>query len=664
MVRSSINRRIVAIVLSALCALILTSRPVSAAEQPDRDRSISGHLALPEGVDSSMYGQTPVYITNSAGSIFTFARPDSEGRWRVEGLAPGRYGVVVKVSANRGSPTTYPNILDQNYSGDRASDGLVDLTTASVDGVDMTLQAGGIVAGRVTLPADAPEDWAQALAVGLRPVAGGISGSTSVSVAADGSFRADRLLHQAYTVTPKASYRSGAGRTWPVLDFDAAVTTVDLTSRPVIDDVSISLDRAPTFDITLTTDRPGELVLQHANSESWSPTSIKGIRQVVGAGTTIARFPRWAADFHIGFVDSANDDAHQWLSDADGAQTWKPSQVQAVSVRTVPWSGEFSGTVDISGFSDFAWGDGLGNELWATPFLFQRVGDEWLLMAGHKYGAKVRYANQTSQFRFDDLAAGTYAFCYSVHGPGLVGFSLMCNDTDDVVAGRYVYPPADAGRFVGVGESVDDALVSIHPVPMSMTTAFADVGRAAGSRTYSPFADEIDWLGWSGLSTGYPRRDGSPEFRPAESVTRSAMAALMYRAAGSPKVSVPSRSPFVDVSSSHPFYRAIIWMHTAKIATGTVRRDGSRWFEPSATVSREAMAAFVHRRYDGRRLSSSAPRFVDSSSSPFAADIVWLAKARVTTGTVASDGARRFEPKLAVRRDAMAAFLYRLEVLP
>jgi len=91
----------------------------------------------------------------------------------------------------------------------------------------------------------------------------------------------------------------------------------------------------------------------------------------------------------------------------------------------------------------------------------------------------------------------------------------------------------------------------------------------------------------AGISTGWS--DGT--FRPGEPVSRIAMAAFMYRFAGSPVFTPPAVSPFTDVPTGMTFYKEISWMADAGISTGW--SDGS--FRPGTEVSRQAMAAFMFR---------------------------------------------------------------------
>lgn len=101
-----------------------------------------------------------------------------------------------------------------------------------------------------------------------------------------------------------------------------------------------------------------------------------------------------------------------------------------------------------------------------------------------------------------------------------------------------------------------------------------------------PFFIEIDWLESVGITRGNP--DGS--FGVVSPMSRGAMAAFLYREAGSPAVLPPERD-FPDVPRDHPFYREISWLAQSGITTGYA--DGT--FRPAAPVARQAMAAFLYR---------------------------------------------------------------------
>jgi len=77
-----------------------------------------------------------------------------------------------------------------------------------------------------------------------------------------------------------------------------------------------------------------------------------------------------------------------------------------------------------------------------------------------------------------------------------------------------------------------------------------------------PFHDEIAWMVQEGLTTGFP----DDTFRPAQPVTRQAAAAFLYRYDGEPPVT--GVAGFADVPTDHPFNDEIAWMVAEGITTG------------------------------------------------------------------------------------------------
>src|SRR5690606_15337367 len=68
------------------------------------------------------------------------------------------------------------------------------------------------------------------------------------------------------------------------------------------------------------------------------------------------------------------------------------------------------------------------------------------------------------------------------------------------------------------------------------------------------FYTEIEWAVDHGYLSGY----SDDTFRPSNTLTRQAAAAVMYRYNGSPAFS-PGSPTFNDVPASNPFYKQIEW---------------------------------------------------------------------------------------------------------
>jgi endo-1,4-beta-xylanase len=164
------------------------------------------------------------------------------------------------------------------------------------------------------------------------------------------------------------------------------------------------------------------------------------------------------------------------------------------------------------------------------------------------------------------------------------------------------------------------------------------------------FFTEIMWLADQGITTGY----GDGTFRPMAPVSRQAMAVFLYRAAGEPAFADPVTASFSDVPTDHLFFTEIEWMIAEGIAGGY--SDGT--FRPLNETTRMAMSAFLY-RFDGSP-AYTPPGVSEFSDVPtdhtFYDEISWLADEGISGGY--SDGT--FRPGIAVSRQAMAAFLYRL----
>ncbi len=112
-------------------------------------------------------------------------------------------------------------------------------------------------------------------------------------------------------------------------------------------------------------------------------------------------------------------------------------------------------------------------------------------------------------------------------------------------------------------------------------------------------------------------------------------------------------SRFPDVGVANPFCVDITWMADEGITGGFP--DGT--FRPAGSVTRQSMAAFLHRAAGTPPTPSAPPTFTDvPADHPFAAEIAWLVDEGITTGY--PDGT--FRPGAPVTRQAMSAFLYRM----
>ncbi|WP_454698278.1 RCC1 domain-containing protein [Arthrobacter humicola] len=185
--------------------------------------------------------------------------------------------------------------------------------------------------------------------------------------------------------------------------------------------------------------------------------------------------------------------------------------------------------------------------------------------------------------------------------------------------------------------------------------SFADVPES------SLFHKEISWLAAEGISTGWDVGGGVRQYRPLDRIARDAMAAFLYRKAGSPDYAPPASSPFSDVAPEAAFYKEITWLASEGISTGWDVGEGKREYRPMNPIARDAMAAFLYRFAKPVQFAAPAQSpFVDvAAGAAFYREITWLASSGISTGWDIGGGAREYRPLSGIARDAMAAFLYR-----
>ena len=186
------------------------------------------------------------------------------------------------------------------------------------------------------------------------------------------------------------------------------------------------------------------------------------------------------------------------------------------------------------------------------------------------------------------------------------------------------------------------------------TTPFNDV--ATNYKFYEPIA----WMFTEGLSTGVKTNSGR-DYQPKVGVSREAMAAFLYRLEGA-NYKGPKVSPFADVKPGDKFYNEIAWMYQTGLSTGVKQQTGKPNYAPKAKVSREAMAAFIYRLEHATAKAPNVSPFGDmNTSDKFFKEIAWMSSEGLSTGIRQASGKPFYAPKAQVSREAMAAFLYRLE---
>lgn len=265
-----------------------------------------------------------------------------------------------------------------------------------------------------------------------------------------------------------------------------------------------------------------------------------------------------------------------------------------------------------------------------------------------------RYAKETAMVSANPLPDGTYEIAGLRPGSYRLQFltwgtydPTLHAEVPSTLVGQWY-----SGQVLQTTAAVLDVeagtLLTVDNVELWARHTFSDVPPGSG------FFDEITWMGSNGISTGY---DGNI-YHPYGDVSRAAMAAFLYRLSGQPAFVPPVISPFKDVTPADQFYKEITWLSSTGITTGFP--DGT--FQPSWSVNRAAMAAFMH-RLAGKPPTTTSTGFNDvPAGHQFAGEISWMRSSGISTGYQYEFG-NYYQPQSPVQRAAMAAFMSRFATL-
>ena len=204
--------------------------------------------------------------------------------------------------------------------------------------------------------------------------------------------------------------------------------------------------------------------------------------------------------------------------------------------------------------------------------------------------------------------------------------------------GQWTYPGVFAGPRVTATATDGVQNTSAFSLPLIPTTPFTDIAN-------SSFKANITWLYANGITTGC----SATTYCPGGSVTREQMASFLVRMFQLPATATDFFTD--DETSSHE--ANINRLAAAGITTGCTATT----FCPSGPVTREQMASFITRAAE---LTVGAGRnyFNDDDSSTHEPNIDRIAAAGITTGCATWT----YCPGGTVTREQMAAFLHRILV--
>lgn len=166
----------------------------------------------------------------------------------------------------------------------------------------------------------------------------------------------------------------------------------------------------------------------------------------------------------------------------------------------------------------------------------------------------------------------------------------------------------------------------------------------------APYKNAILWAVNNGITNGFT----PVEFRPNADCTRGQVVTFLWRAKGCPEPTI-TENPFVDVTSTSPFYKAILWAYENGITTGFDETH----FKPSNPCTRAQVVTFLWRSEGKPAPESEENPFVDVSSTgstaPYYTAILWAAEQGITSGYGNND----FRPNVTCNRAQIVTFIYR-----
>lgn len=183
---------------------------------------------------------------------------------------------------------------------------------------------------------------------------------------------------------------------------------------------------------------------------------------------------------------------------------------------------------------------------------------------------------------------------------------------------------------------------------------------------WAPFIIDIDMDGdyapdiYRSCSAKILLLDKDRCFYPKRAVTRGDLMDAIYRGARSPKVKLPARSPFPDLSPKDKRYAAYIWAYQNGLTSGW--SDGK--MHPDAVASRATMAAFFYRYFrltPNRRPTLFLPTTPQDMKpgSPFFVECSWLHSA-VNVDPSFFYKSKDFRPAKTATREELARVVSRL----
>ena len=191
-----------------------------------------------------------------------------------------------------------------------------------------------------------------------------------------------------------------------------------------------------------------------------------------------------------------------------------------------------------------------------------------------------------------------------------------------------------------------------------LTCSLSVTALAAVEDTGFSDVDADDWFAGSAVyvrDNGIMNGTSATTFDPNGTTSRGQIAAILYRAAGSPAVS--GGTAYADVAETAYYASAVRWASANGVVTGYA--DGT--FRPNAPITRQQLAAILW-RYAGSSAAEPGTDYADESA--IAAYAVMAVDWARDTGVISGRDGNRFDPSGRATRAQAAVILHRYLELP
>ncbi|MGY4644529.1 MSCRAMM family protein [Cellulomonas sp. URHB0016] len=506
---------------------------------PGVEGRITGTLTGPDGPVAGAHISASS-STAPSGSGLTSA----DGTFTIDHLAPAEY--VLRFDAPAGSGLVTEYYADAS-SRPAATPVRVELGGTTV--VDAELARSARLSGRVTDPAGDPVEG-----VRVSAFTGASESSGYADTAADGTWTiSENLPPGTYTVSFTTWGERYMPSYYPGVPDGAQASPIDLAPGQQVDGLDVTLLDAGTLRV-VARDASGApavgvpVQLTLSDGSVLSSTGVTGDEGVVEVG------PVPAGTGRVGFGMDGTDQPFvpQWFRAPHGTTT---KAAQASDVTIAP---------------------GVTTEVGATLRTGATITGTVRRPDGTPVAAYLgAYNEDGSVFR---TAMSAEDGTYTLRGltPGRYGVYAYEGDTT-AYYGTGTKPAEPNVRVTGTAQA--------SGIDITIGTRFADVQPTA------PFAADIEWIAARGIDEGTTTADGLAVFDAGGRVSREALAVVLYRAAGSPAVPTPTRSPFADVADGAPHLAEMVWASTHGLPARATGRTLS--FLPTRWVTRAEGARAV-----------------------------------------------------------------------